>query len=80
MRANVGSRDRVVRIVGGMILMAIGLYWLAWVAIVGAIILLTAVAGWCPIYGLFHLDTTDRDDWSGIRHVPHLKIRSKYVS
>jgi len=60
---NVGKWDRVVRAIVGLALIA-G-FWLwpdvtwRWAFWVGVIPLATAVAGWCPVYRLFHLNTAD---------------------
>jgi hypothetical protein len=67
MRLNVGSTDRVVRIVVGLALVIApfvsGLALFAnpvamWVSvIVGAVLLVTAAVGFCPLYRLLGLST-----------------------
>ncbi len=60
---NVGSVDRIVRIVAGLLLIAFaipigfpqtGWNWVGWI---GVVPLLTAVFGYCPGYSLFGLST-----------------------
>ena len=57
---NVGSIDRVVRIVVGLVLLAL---WFVlsgparYVALVGLVPLLTAVVSFCPLYTLIGLKT-----------------------
>ena len=61
MAKNVGSIDRVLRIVAGIALLA---YAIAgpetgynMFGFIGVVPLLTAVMGWCPAYSLFGLKT-----------------------
>ncbi|MFT6914901.1 MAG: hypothetical protein ACJAWL_001200 [Motiliproteus sp.] len=58
MEKNVGSIDRVLRIIAGIVLIALVFVgpqtpW-GWI---GLVPLLTAVIGWCPAYRLFGLKT-----------------------
>ncbi|MDR3474355.1 MAG: DUF2892 domain-containing protein [Devosia sp.] len=65
---NVGTPDRLVRLVLGIVLVvlpfAAGLGatpWLSWgLILVGAIILATSAFGFCPIYAAFGLSTRRR--------------------
>lgn len=57
MNANVGTIDKILRIIVGIALIAWavmgGPVW-AWI---GVIPLATAIFGWCPAYALFGMDT-----------------------
>jgi hypothetical protein len=63
MRANVGSVDRIVRIVLGLAILSL---WFVlegpsrWWALVVVVPLATALLGWCPAYGLFGLSTRQK--------------------
>ncbi len=68
MKINEGTVDRVIRVVAGFLLLAVGLLnvvgvvvmplWLALVLdAVGAILLVTGIVGFCPLYTLFRLNT-----------------------
>ena len=62
MKANVGSVDRWVRIVIGLVLILWGIFGLQgggkWAAIIiGLIPLITALIGWCPLYSALGLST-----------------------
>lgn len=61
MTMNEGKIDRVMRIVVGVVLIAVGFYlqgtWGIVLGVVGLIPLLTGLIGWCPIYALFKIDT-----------------------
>ncbi|MEQ8817267.1 MAG: DUF2892 domain-containing protein [Thalassobaculum sp.] len=60
MQANVGTVDRVLRVVAGAALLAVALLvahpyaWLGWI---GVIPILTGVLGFCPAYRLIGLST-----------------------
>jgi hypothetical protein len=60
MNQNVGSADRVVRVVIGLALLS--LIWLLhgnmrWLGLIGLVPLLTAVVGFCPLYLPFGIRT-----------------------
>jgi hypothetical protein len=50
MKQNVGSADRILRIIVGLALIGWGVYAHSWWGAVGAVPLLTALIGWCPGY------------------------------
>lgn len=58
MTANVGSIDRVVRIMVGLLLMGLAaggtIGWWGWL---GVVPLLTGLVGWCPPYAMLGFST-----------------------
>ncbi len=59
---NESSIDRIIRIVLGLALIAIGFFVLGGTAgtivgVIGFIPLLTGLVGWCPLYHLFKFST-----------------------
>lgn len=62
MTRNVGTVDRVIRVVIGIALLS--LLWLSgperWLGLLAVIPLATAAAGSCPIYSLLHIATVRR--------------------
>jgi hypothetical protein len=54
---NVGSIDRVIRIVAGVAIIGAGVYYQSWWGAIGAVPLLTGLMGWCPPYALFGWNT-----------------------
>ncbi len=54
---NVGSIDRVIRIVAGIAIIGAGLYYQNWWGAIGAVPLLTGLMGWCPPYAIFGWNT-----------------------
>lgn len=57
MRRNIGSADRIVRIVAGLAIGAIGIAFRSWWGLVGVILLATAAVGTCPLYLPFGIST-----------------------
>lgn len=62
MKVNVGSTDRLVRLVAGVVLLAVALFLvngaLAWVlGILGVVMLATGTLRFCPLYLPFGLST-----------------------
>jgi len=57
MLKNIGSADRVVRVVVGLAIIAVGLYTRSWWGAVGVVPLFTAAIGWCPAYLPFGITT-----------------------
>ncbi len=63
MNKNVGSGDRLVRVVVGVALLS--LIWLLhgnvrWLGLIGIVPLLTAAMGFCPLYLLFGIRTCSK--------------------
>ncbi|MDQ5768689.1 YgaP family membrane protein [Thiothrix subterranea] len=57
MTCNVGSIDRTLRIVAGLVILALGFYYKSWWGAVGAVPLLTGLMNWCPAYSLFGISS-----------------------
>lgn len=57
MKSNVGSTDRFFRVIIGLIIIAIGIFYQSYWAVVGAIPLVTGFVGWCPAYFPFGIST-----------------------
>jgi ABC-type transport system involved in multi-copper enzyme maturation permease subunit len=67
MKANVGGVDRVVRLVVGIVLLALGIFAISgvwqWLSIiVGAILLLTSLISFCPINSLLGVNTAKKGE------------------
>ena len=66
MKMNEGPVDRIIRVIIGIALVALGLLGVAsgvwiWVAyILGAILLITGIVGFCPLYKLFKFSTAKK--------------------
>lgn len=57
MKTNVGFIDRVIRIILGCAILGAGYYFKSWWGLVGAVPLLTAALGFCPLYRPLGLNT-----------------------
>jgi hypothetical protein len=62
MNQNVGSTDRIIRIVLGLILAAVGFFFMSGslgiiLGIIGLVLLVTGALSWCPLYIPFKIST-----------------------
>ncbi|MFZ5432742.1 MAG: YgaP family membrane protein [Calditrichota bacterium] len=57
MKANVGTADKVIRIIVGIVIIAAGLLFKSWWGVIGLIPLLTAFVGYCPLYAIIGVAT-----------------------
>jgi len=57
MKQNVGSADKIVRWLLGLIIIACGIYFKSWWGIIGILLILTALIGFCPAYLPFGIST-----------------------
>lgn len=60
MERNVGSLDRIVRVIVGVLLLGLLLFLdsdLRWIGLIGLVPLLTGLLGTCPAYKVFGITT-----------------------
>ncbi len=58
MTRNIGSLDKWLRVLAGLVLVALGLFGpIGWWGLVGLVLLGTALVGWCLLYVLLGLNT-----------------------
>lgn len=62
MKKNVGSVDRLLRIIVGAVIVVWGVYSECWWGLVGLVPLMTGLLNWCPLYLPFNLSTIKRGD------------------
>lgn len=60
MKANVGSTERTLRIVAGLIIIGLGVYYQSLWGVIGLIPLLTGLFRFCPLYTMFGINTCKR--------------------
>lgn len=65
MKKNLGTTDRILRILLGLGLIAYGIVNHSWMGTLGAVPLLTALVGFCPAYCPIGLSTRGKDDPTG---------------
>ena len=61
MKQNIGTVDRVVRIVLGLAIAAAGIYFRNWLGLIAIIPLATALVRVCPLYLPFGISTCRKD-------------------
>jgi len=57
MKANISSVDRIIRLILGTVIIALGLYFQSWWGVIGAIPIITALVNYCPAYTLIGVST-----------------------
>jgi hypothetical protein len=57
MKANVGTTEKVIRIILGIVIIGAGVVYQSWWGAVGAIPLVTALIGYCPAWSMFGVNT-----------------------
>ncbi|MFH1071175.1 MAG: DUF2892 domain-containing protein [Candidatus Glassbacteria bacterium] len=57
MKCNIGTADKTARIVLGLGIIGVGLYFKSWWGFIGLLPVLTAVIGCCPAYLPFGIST-----------------------
>ncbi|MFV0267262.1 MAG: DUF2892 domain-containing protein [Draconibacterium sp.] len=61
MKSNVGTTDRLIRVIAGLILAIAGIIFDSWWGLIGIIPLATGLFKFCPLYLPFKLSTTEKD-------------------
>ncbi|MFO7603751.1 MAG: DUF2892 domain-containing protein [Gammaproteobacteria bacterium] len=57
MEKNVGGADKTIRIIVGLVIIALGVFYQSWWGALGLLPLATALLGWCPPYALLGINT-----------------------
>jgi hypothetical protein len=57
MKRNIGKTDRIIRIIVGIIIIALGIIFQSWLGLFGIIPIVTAVTGACGFYLPFGINT-----------------------
>jgi hypothetical protein len=57
MKQNIGTTDRLLRIVLGLAIGILGVLFSSWWGLIGLIPLLTGLFKWCPLYVPFNIST-----------------------
>ncbi len=60
MKMNVGSADKIIRIILGVTIIVLGIYNQSWWGLVGIVPLFTAFISWCPVYSLIGVSTNKK--------------------
>ena len=57
MKTNVGTLDKVIRLIAGAAIIGAGVYFQSWWGAIGVVPIATALINWCPAYTLLGIDT-----------------------
>ncbi len=57
MTCNVGKTDKIIRIILGIVILLIGLFYHSWWGLIGLIPLLTGFISFCPLYSICKIST-----------------------
>lgn len=60
MKINMGSTDRLLRIVAGVVIIGLGFYYQSMWGIIGLVPLLTGLFRFCPLYAMLGMNTCKR--------------------
>jgi predicted RND superfamily exporter protein len=60
MKHNVGSTDKIIRIILGIVIAVLGYYYKSWWGLIALVPLLTAFISFCPLYPIFKLSTKNK--------------------
>ena len=60
MKANVGSTERTLRIVAGLVIIGLGVYYQSLWGAIGLVPLLTGLFRFCPLYTMLGINTCKR--------------------
>jgi len=61
MKRNVGTVDRLIRIILGLVIAILGVYFESWWGLVGLIPLLTGLFSFCPLYVPIKISTGKKE-------------------
>jgi hypothetical protein len=73
---NIGMKDKATRIAVAIILGIIGIFTYWWLLLIAAIVFLTAVIGFCPLYPLFKINT-NKTNKSSLNSKVKPKLKNK---
>ena len=60
MEKNMGSADKGIRLVAGLLIIGAGIYYGSWWGALGLVLVVTALAGVCPAYMPLKISTCKR--------------------
>ena len=62
MNKNVGSIDKTIRLIAGVLIIVAGVLNDSFLGAIGLIPIVTALIGWCPLYPIFKISTICKSD------------------
>lgn len=59
MQFNVGTTDRILRIIVGLVILGLGYFYGTWLGLIGIVPILTGIVKFCPAYLPFGISTCE---------------------
>ncbi len=59
---NIGKKDRLIRIIAGVVVVGLGLKFKSWLGLIGLVLIATAILRWCPAYVPLKMDTREEEE------------------
>ena len=63
MKKNMGKTDKTIRLILGVVIIALGIYFKSWWGLVGLVPLLTALVSFCPLYAPCKFSSIKKETW-----------------
>ena len=57
MKCNIGETDKTVRWILGLIILILGFVYKSWFGLIGLVLIITDIIGFCPLYTIFRIST-----------------------
>ncbi|NTW83962.1 MAG: DUF2892 domain-containing protein [Chlorobiaceae bacterium] len=57
MKKNMGKADKIIRLVIGIVIIAVGIMYQQWWGIIGLVLVVTSFLNFCPLYTIFGIKT-----------------------
>ena len=57
MKINIGTPDRVFRMIAGIVVIGAGYYFQNWWGVIGLVLIGTSLIRWCPAYSLMRISS-----------------------
>ena len=61
MKQNIGTTDKIIRIILGIAIIGAGVFFQNWWGALGIIFIATALINWCPPYALLGISTRKKE-------------------
>lgn len=59
MQFNVGTTDRILRVIVGFVILGLGYFYGSWLGLIGIVPILTGIVRFCPAYLPFGISTCE---------------------
>jgi hypothetical protein len=57
MQCNIGKTDKIIRLVVGLVIIGVGIVTESWWGVIGLILIVAALIGFCPLYVPLKINT-----------------------